>query len=143
MCKILRFCLSVRQWIYQTCNEYGWYQTSGSKLQPFGTKFPVDLFINACKDAYKNHFTNFFIQDKIQETNNFFGAQSPGIDNVYTTHGQLDPWKTVGLQKEGGATILPEYAHCKDLGSISDNDSKEMKSSKETIAALVRKWVAA
>lgn len=43
---------------------------------------------------------------------------------------------------EGKAAILPEYAHCKDFGSISKNDSAEMKASKEAVAELVRKWVA-
>lgn len=131
----------VRQWTYQTCNEFGWYQTSGSKLQPFGTKFPVDLFINACKDAFKTDFTNFVLQQNTEKTNQLFGGLDPGTDNVYFTHGQLDPWRAMGLQEEGKATILPEYAHCKDFQSINDKDSNEMKASKEKIADLVRKWV--
>lgn len=59
---------------------------------------------------------------------------------MYFTHGQLDPWSAMGLQ-EGKATILPEYAHCMDFGSISSADSSEMKASKEKIAELVRTWV--
>lgn len=133
----------MRQWIYQTCNEYGWYQTSGSSSQPFGTKFPLELFINMCQDAYKKDFTSNSIENKIQETNAFFGALNPGTNNVYSTHGNLDPWKAVGLQDNGGAILLPETAHCKDLGSISKSDSEEMKASKQAIAALVRSWVAA
>lgn len=43
---------SMRQWIYQTCSEFGWYQTSGSDDQPFGSGFPVDLYVRMCNNAY-------------------------------------------------------------------------------------------
>lgn len=41
-----------RQWIYQTCAEFGYYQTSDSKYQPFGSTFPLDLFTRACEDIF-------------------------------------------------------------------------------------------
>lgn len=43
---------SYRQWTYQTCAEYGWFQTSNSVNQPFGSSFPVELFIQTCVDLY-------------------------------------------------------------------------------------------
>lgn len=41
-----------RQWFYQTCNEFGWYQTSSSDDHIFGSKFPVDLYGRMCADVY-------------------------------------------------------------------------------------------
>lgn len=41
-----------RQWIYQTCSEFGWYQTSASDEQPFGSSFPVDLNARTCREVY-------------------------------------------------------------------------------------------
>lgn len=131
----------MHHWYYQTCNEFGWYQTSGSKRQPFGTKFPLDFFTNICRDVYHTNFTNSAIRNKIKETNKLFGALNPATGNVYFTQGELDPWRSVGLQKKGKATVIPGYAHCKDLRSISNEDSKEMKASKEAVAELVGKWV--
>ncbi|KAK8768395.1 hypothetical protein V5799_015142 [Amblyomma americanum] len=32
-----------RQWTYQTCVEFGYYQSSDLKDQPFGSLFPVEL----------------------------------------------------------------------------------------------------
>ena len=43
-----------RMWMYQTCAEFGWYQTSGSKNQIFGSSFPLDLFVQICRDLYDN-----------------------------------------------------------------------------------------
>ncbi|CAD6995785.1 unnamed protein product [Ceratitis capitata] len=133
----------MRQWIYQTCNEFGWYQTSGSRQQPFGTKFPVTLYTQMCADIYGERFTNEFIYSQVQATNVLFGGLEPNVENVYFTHGQLDPWRAMGIQNETQATILPLYAHCKDFGSISDRDSNEMRASKEKFAQLVRQWISA
>jgi hypothetical protein len=31
-----------RQWFWQTCNEFGYYQSTDSPNQPFGKTFPVE-----------------------------------------------------------------------------------------------------
>lgn len=41
-----------RQWTYQTCTEFGFYQTSDNKSLIFGDRFPVEFFIKQCKDIY-------------------------------------------------------------------------------------------
>lgn len=41
-----------RQWVYQTCSEFGYYQTSDSPDQPFGSWFPISLFEQACEDIF-------------------------------------------------------------------------------------------
>lgn len=42
----------MRQWIYQTCSEFGWYQTSTSANQPFGSNFPIQFYYRLCEEAY-------------------------------------------------------------------------------------------
>ncbi|XP_058979210.1 putative serine protease K12H4.7 isoform X1 [Musca domestica] len=131
----------MRQWIYQTCNEFGWYQTSTSTNQPFGSKYPLVFFTTMCADAYGQEFTNEFIQQQLDNTNAMFGGLNPEVENVYMSHGQVDPWRAMGIQDENQATIIPYHAHCKDLGSISDNDTPELRASKEKVAQLVREWL--
>lgn len=41
-----------RQWYYQTCTEYGWYQTTATDYQPFRRNLLVDFFYGWCKDLY-------------------------------------------------------------------------------------------
>jgi hypothetical protein len=43
-----------RMWLYQTCSEFGWYQTSGSDKQIFGSNFPLEFYVQLCKDVYDN-----------------------------------------------------------------------------------------
>ena len=44
-----------RQWYYQTCNEFGWYQTSNQPGEEFGGDniAPLELSENYCQDAYR------------------------------------------------------------------------------------------
>ncbi|XP_046804332.1 putative serine protease K12H4.7 isoform X2 [Lucilia cuprina] len=131
----------IRQWFYQTCNEYGWYQTSASMQQPFGTKFPAKLYTTLCQDAYGEEFTEEYIENQVKKTNEFFGGLQLEVENVYMTHGQLDPWRAMGIQEEGKATIIPMRAHCKDFGSITDKDNEELKASKIKLKELVKEWL--
>lgn len=41
-----------RQWTYQTCTEFGFFQTSDDKNFIFGDRFPVEFFIRLCEDIY-------------------------------------------------------------------------------------------
>uniref|UniRef100_A0A336N030 CSON003791 protein n=1 Tax=Culicoides sonorensis TaxID=179676 RepID=A0A336N030_CULSO len=134
-----------RQWYYQTCVDFGYYQTSGSPNQPFGKSFPVELYIQMCTDAYDSSLTREVIERKIAETNAKYGALSPGVTNVYFTQGDIDPWSSIGIketQNEAApAFVVPLHSHCADLYSASDRDTQEMKYLKDTIWNLVDKWL--
>lgn len=42
----------MRQWTYQTCSEFAWFQTSSSTDQIFGTLYPLEYFVKICEDLY-------------------------------------------------------------------------------------------
>ncbi|XP_030374874.1 putative serine protease F56F10.1 [Scaptodrosophila lebanonensis] len=131
-----------RAWYYQTCNEYGWYQTSGSSNQPFGTKFPATLYTELCSDVFDHQFGNEKIVENTVQTNEDFGGMEPEVENIYVTHGALDPWHPMGLGTAEGATIISKASHCNDFTSISSQDSEEMRAAKERLSELVREWLA-
>ncbi|XP_062563844.1 putative serine protease K12H4.7 [Armigeres subalbatus] len=136
---------AMRPWLYQTCAEYGWYQTSGSENQIFGTGFPVDLYVSMCYDLYDYRFTWARLDANIERTNVIYGHMNPAVTNVIFTHGQLDPWRPMGLQEDlnehSPTIIIPMASHCADFGSISDIDSPEMVAAKERVFELFRLWV--
>lgn len=44
---------TVRQWLYQTCTEYGYYQTFSGEGVPFPKAYnDIDYNYNLCKDLY-------------------------------------------------------------------------------------------
>lgn len=134
-----------RQWYYQTCVDFGYYQSSGSSNQPFGKSFPVELYTQMCTDAYDISLTKSVIEAKINRTNEKYGALDPKVTNVYYTHGSIDPWSSIGIREtqneKAPAFVIPEHSHCADLYSVSDRDTEEMKYAKTTIWNLVDKWL--
>ena len=85
------------------------------------------------------------MQQQIDFTNVMFGALNPSVTNVYSTQGQIDPWRAMGMQEDinefSPTRILPRESHCSDLYSISARDSPEMLASKNLIFELVRLWL--
>lgn len=137
---------AMRQWMYQTCAEYGWYQTSASEAQVFGSGFPVEFYVQSCIDQYSGVFDHPRLDANIERTNVIFGAMNPAVTNVFFTQGQLDPWRPMGIQEDlnenAPAVVIPLASHCADFGSISDSDSPEMRAAKERILELIKQWIA-
>lgn len=108
-------------------------------------------------------FTSDKVYRNVDRTNVIYGSLLPEARNVYSTHGQLDPWRTMGTQvdinESSPTVIIPRMkkicfsdsilqwnsflveSHCSDLGSISEYDSPEMRASKERIFELVQQWL--
>lgn len=70
---------------------------------------------------------------------------TPTATNVFYTHGSVDPWRPMGVQKDvsesSPVVILEGYSHCADLYSISASDSAQMRATKERVTASVRQWL--
>lgn len=134
-----------RQWIYQTCNEFGWYQTSGSKKQPFGSSFPLELYVELCKGVYGKEFNEKSLQKSIKSVNQVYKGIKTSVKNVYYTNGELDPWRPMGVQKDRSkfspADIVPEASHTMDLYSIALSDSPEMMMVKLRVRLLILEWL--
>ena len=95
-----------------------------------------------CSDIFGTKYTNEHIHNLVDETNDIFGGLNPQVENVYMTHGALDPWSAMGHGVSEGASVIPRASHCADFGSISSRDSPEMRASKERLVELVRQWLA-
>ena len=55
-----------RQWTYQTCTEFGWYQSSDLPDGSWGDIIPVSLFENMCTDIFGPKFTLEMLEDAVQ-----------------------------------------------------------------------------
>lgn len=136
---------TARQWIYQTCSEFGWYQTSDSDDQPFGSSFPVELYYEYCKDFYGSQYSRSRVDANVRRINLLYGSFKPTASNVYYSHGQVDPWSAMGVDEDVSSsapvTVIPLVAHCADMGSINANDGPEMLESKQRVVKLAGEWL--
>jgi len=115
-----------RQWVYQTCTEFGYYQTSDASDQPFGTGFPIDFSIQQCTDIYGAQFTQNSLESGIAWTLTNYGGNDIGATNVVLPNGSIDPWHALGilmdLSPTVNAVLIDGTAHCADMYPASDND---------------------
>ncbi|XP_018335687.1 putative serine protease K12H4.7 [Agrilus planipennis] len=130
----------LRQWLYQTCTEYGWYQT-----QAFGNTFTIDLYYQICIDLFGEVFGSSTLYTGIERTNLFYGSIEPEVTRLITCHGTGDPWYKMGLLNdlnENAITILVNgTSHSADLYSIRDSDSDELKQAKIRIMNTISAWI--
>lgn len=82
----------MRQWTYQTCAEFSWFQTSSSSDQIFGRNYPVEYFLKICNDLFDNSFSQNLIEYNVKRTNIRFAGFSPSLTQVVFTNGGFDPW---------------------------------------------------
>ncbi|XP_037942617.1 putative serine protease K12H4.7 [Teleopsis dalmanni] len=135
----------MRQWYYQTCSEFGWYTTTATRYHhPFASQVSLGFFQQLCRDVYNNSFTSDTISSSINQTNAYFGntinwALANNYETTFFTHGQLDPWRAVGVQNGSNVIVIPGYSHCADLGSINLNDSVEMNVTKLKVAHFLNR----
>jgi hypothetical protein len=81
-----------RQWTYQTCTEFGYFQSTDSDQQPFGQTVPADFYIKQCQDIFGPQFNGDFLNQAVQNTNINYGGYKYEGSRVVFVNGEIDPW---------------------------------------------------
>ena len=85
----------MRQWIWQSCNEFGFFQTTTGKDQPFAAfkelnaEYAGNLI---CKEAY-----GLDTLPNTEWSNTLYGARNFDGINVTIVNGNMDPWHSLGI----------------------------------------------
>ncbi|XP_022658544.1 putative serine protease K12H4.7 [Varroa jacobsoni] len=134
-----------RQWMYQTCVEFGFFQSSDAKDQPFGQQFPVQLFIQQCRDIFDDFFDNAMLNRAIFRTNTQYGGIYPQLSNVTFPNGSIDPWHTLSILENLSDSVTANYivgtAHCADMYPPAATDANTLTQARTKIEHEVAKWL--
>ncbi|CAH1366832.1 hypothetical protein MTP99_008111 [Tenebrio molitor] len=134
-----------RQWTYQTCTEFGFYQTSSYESHIFGDQFSINFFIQQCTDIFGSIYDDDFVDAAIDRTNTFYGGLDIEVSNVVFVHGSIDPWHALGITKtvdQGAPAIYIEgTAHCANMYPPTDTDLPQLKAAREQIDELIGSWL--
>ncbi|XP_003742341.1 putative serine protease K12H4.7 [Galendromus occidentalis] len=134
-----------RQWTYQTCVEFGFFQSSDAEDQPFGDLFPVELFIQQCRDIFDDFFDQSMLDNAIFRTNTEYGGQQPKLTNVTFPNGSIDPWHALSILKNLSDSVTAHFiegtAHCADMYPPSAEDDETLTAGRQKIEAEVAKWL--
>ena len=89
-----------RQWIYQTCTEFGWYQSSDVPGHPYTNHFSIEFQEQICSDVYGPKYNALLLEHGIQRSNYMYGAKNIKVSNVVFVHGSIDPWHAMGITQD-------------------------------------------
>ena len=134
-----------RQWTYQTCTEFGYYQSSDSSYQPFGHGFDLKFSVDQCSDIFGPKFSQSFIQRGINNTNTNYGGYGLRVTKVVFPNGSIDPWHALGITKdissEATAIYIKGTAHCANMYPATKDDLPQLTQARQTIAKLIGQWL--
>jgi len=107
--------VGMRQWMYQTCVEFGYFQTTDSDNQPFGDRVPLAYYTDMCRDIF-----GFNFPPRVNETNIYYGGKNPrGSSNIDFVNGSFDPWHALSIIEDFTSTVVSTFvqgtAHCDDM----------------------------
>jgi hypothetical protein len=91
--------LTARAWYYQSCTEFGFWQTPSSYAMR-SQRLGIDFYKRFCADAYGNG-----TWPKTDRKNIETGGWNLEGSKIFMVNGDEDPWKWASVLKEKGDII--------------------------------------
>jgi pimeloyl-ACP methyl ester carboxylesterase len=134
-----------RQWLWQTCNEFGYYQSTDSTNQPFGQTVPVTYIEDTtCTMVFGQ--SNAQIQSNADSTNQYYGATRGQEKNVFLPNGSIDPWHNLAIYQvapDSSDTLgyMNGTSHCYDMGDDLSTDPPQLTGVRNQITQQIGQWL--
>lgn len=133
-----------RTWLWQTCTEFGYYQGTDSKNQPFGHSMTYSLEMGEyCSSVFGISANNVY--SRINQTNYIYGDRALQVSKVVLPNGSLDPWHALGILSNINPTALARLitatSHCYDMMDSNRYDSAELTQARQTIQTQIMMWL--
>lgn len=140
--------VGMRQWYYQSCTEYGYWQNANPDRSQSTRSTLIDL------DYHRQVCQRLFAINTPANTasiNNtlYYPLMDELVSNIFFTNGENDPWSLLSLAEKNGNAInakLDYYliqgaAHCDDLHSPSGYDSESVREARSKMESLIGQWL--
>lgn len=134
-----------RQWTYQTCTEFGYFQTTDSKQSSlFSDTTPLSYFTDICTEVFGIKSED--VSSAVDHTNTFYGGRNVTGTNIVFPNGSIDPWHALSIVQDIGSTVkallIHGTAHCANMYPPRDSDPEELTEARTTISKLLGQWLA-
>jgi pimeloyl-ACP methyl ester carboxylesterase len=135
-----------RSWVYQTCTEFGYYQSTDMANNIFGQELPVSYYLQQCGEIYGSQFTANSISQAVDNTNKYYGGRDNfNATNVVLPNGTVDPWHALGIltspNPQTNAILITGTAHCADMYPARASDPRELTLARESIELRLATWI--
>lgn len=140
-----------RAWFYQTCTEYGYFQTAPKpplkslRSQQINKTYYEEL----CVYAFGSNSTHL----DVNLTNAKFGGLYSFATDVMFTNGDKDPWSRLGItdpsfyvhgepaRQNWDVWVTANGSHCSELYTPTANDSAAVNATREKIVDRVAAYI--
>ncbi|XP_052819166.1 thymus-specific serine protease-like [Mya arenaria] len=136
----------IRQWTFQTCSQFGYYQTCDKNTScPFSKLMSLDFSdLQICQKVFKINEEDVF--SNVQFSNDYYGANHTAQSNIVFVNGNIDPWHYLSILADqemyrNVAVFIDGTAHCADLGSSKPTDPESLTDARMAIARYVTQFL--
>uniref|UniRef100_A0A665VQA6 Serine protease 16 n=1 Tax=Echeneis naucrates TaxID=173247 RepID=A0A665VQA6_ECHNA len=138
---------AARQWTYQTCTEFGFYQTCEDATCPFSGMLTLQDDTQLCPLLFG--ISQHSLPARVAFTNAYYGGAKAHTHRVLYINGGIDPWqelsvvsdKTLAEDGEAGTIFIEDTAHCADMMSRRVTDRCSLKKARKEIEKHVAGWL--
>jgi len=115
MAELLNTSSSTRAWPYQTCAEFGFFQTCevGSACPFARGAVRLEESFRMCERAFGMNRSH--VEAHVAATNARYGGVAPGASRVLHVNGDVDPWSALGVLESPGPAqpvhVAPGASH--------------------------------
>ncbi|KAI9294030.1 peptidase S28 [Neoconidiobolus thromboides FSU 785] len=144
-----------RQWTYQTCTEFGYYQTApNSGISLRSQRLTYDWIYNTV--CSKQHFSKLIGPPKVEDINQRYGGNEL-ISKVIYTNGKLDPWSYLSVLPNKDSPmnndisnmntsnnlvlLITSASHTQDLLPDFDNDPLDLRLARSLVLKKLAEWI--
>ena len=134
-----------RSWVWQTCTEFGYYQTcEKDSLCPFGRGLhPIEMDFEICRVAY--NLTKSDVEQNIANTVDWYGDIRKRATRVLSVNGDVDPWSTLAILNSDDplmpAHVVKGASHHFWTHAPKESDNQEVRDARDIIHLKVMEWL--
>uniref|UniRef100_A0A8C7BZG5 Serine protease 16 n=1 Tax=Neovison vison TaxID=452646 RepID=A0A8C7BZG5_NEOVI len=132
-----------RQWLYQTCTEFGFYVTCEGPRCPFSRLPALPSQLELCEQVFG--LSSSSVVQAVGQTNSYYGGQTPGATQVLFINGDTDPWHVLSVTQALGpsevALLIPGASHCMDMAPERPSDSPSLRLGRQSISQQLQIWL--
>lgn len=136
----------MRQWLYQSCTEYGYWQNASSDpaLSVRSTRINLNYHRGVCKRLFglETPVDTSKINDEF-----FKPLLSTGTSAIVFTNGEQDPWSKLSMSAEDSIQsdiklfTIAGGAHCDDLAPPRSTDSQALQKARRGFSVELKEWM--
>ncbi|XP_064621595.1 thymus-specific serine protease-like [Lineus longissimus] len=134
----------IRQWIYQTCTQFGYYQTCDTNTTCiFSKAMELGPNLDICSSVFGIMPSQ--VDKRIEFSNAYYGADQPRGTRIMFVNGSIDPWHALSVLGDASASEIAIFingtAHCANMSSGKASDPQSLKDARTEISARIRHWL--